>query len=148
MLTAEERLEQLEKVFEELEDASSRVPIIVEGLRDVRALKLLGVEKNVVALHKGSSVFSLCEAIGRQSKEAIILTDWDRKGGQLARMLRDGLHANGVEANEYFRTQIVLLSKKEVKDMEGMPGFIERLRVKRFEGVKIGRAGKGAKDLD
>lgn len=148
MLSPEERLEQLEKVFDELEEASKTVPVIVEGMRDVQALKRLGVERNVVTLHTGSSVFSLCEDIARHHRQAIVLTDWDRKGGQLARMLKEGLHANGVHVNDYFRTLIVILSKKEIKDIESMPGFIERLRNKRFEGVKIRQSGKAAKDLD
>ena len=128
MLSAEERLEQLEKVLEELEHLSAESPVIVEGVRDVAALKRLGITKNVVPLNKGKSVFSFCEDISRRSKSAIILTDWDRRGGQLARMLREGLEANGVKVNDKMRTQIVILSKKEIKDMESMPTFIERLR--------------------
>jgi len=128
MLSAEERLEQLEKVLEELEHLSAESPVIVEGVRDVAALKRLGITKNVVPLNKGKSVFSFCEDLSRRSKSAIILTDWDRRGGQLARMLREGLEANGVKVNDKMRTQIVILSKKEIKDMESMPTFIERLR--------------------
>ncbi len=43
-------------------------------------------------------------------------------------MLKDGLEANGVKVNDRVRTQIVILSKKEVKDMESMPTFIDRLK--------------------
>jgi len=121
-------LEQLEKLFQELEDLADRSPVIVEGARDVAALKKMGIKKNVMPLNKGVSVFSFCENLSRTEKEAVILTDWDRRGGRLARMLKDGLEANGVRANDRIRTQIVILSKKEVKDIESMPTFIERLR--------------------
>jgi len=60
-----------------------------------------------------------------------VLTDWDRRGGQLARMLNEALLANGVTANGHFRTQLVILSKKEIKDIESLPKFIENLRVNR-----------------
>ncbi len=128
MLTPEERLEQLEKAFEELEFLSEDSPVIVEGARDVAALKKLGISKNVIPLNKGKSVFTFCEDLARRTKTAVVLTDWDRRGGQLARMLKEGLEANGVKANDKVRTKIVILSKKEIKDMESMPTFIERLK--------------------
>jgi 5S rRNA maturation endonuclease (ribonuclease M5) len=128
MLSAEERLEQLEKVIDDLEDASIQTPIIVEGKRDVLALKLLGITTNVVSMNKGVSIFSLAESMSRKHRQVIVLTDWDRRGGQLARMLKDAFAANGVSVNDSFRTHIVILSKKEIKDIEGLPGFIERLR--------------------
>lgn len=128
MLSAEERLEQLERVFAELEDLSEDTPIIVEGLKDAAALRRLGIVKNVVTLSKGNSIFTFSEALARDHDSAVILTDWDRRGGRLARMLKEALSANGVSANERLRAQIVILSKKEVKDIESMPSFIERLR--------------------
>jgi len=128
MLTPEERLERLEKVFQELEELSDSIPIIVEGLRDRNALRRLGITKNIHPLNKGKSVFGFCEDMSRRTKKAVILTDWDRRGGQLARMLKDGLEANGVQVNDEIRKQIVLLSKKEVKDMESVPTFIDRLK--------------------
>ena len=110
-------------MFQELEELSERWPVIVEGARDVAALRKLGITKNVTPLNKGKPVFSFCEDLSKKAKVAVILTDWDRRGGQLARMLKDGL-----EANDRVRTQIVILSKKEVKDMESMPTFIDRLK--------------------
>ena len=97
-------------------------------MRDVAALKKMGITKNVMPLNKGKSVFSFCEDLSKRTNAAIVLTDWDRRGGQLARMLKEGLEANGVRVNNRVRTQIVILSKKEVKDMESMPTFIERLK--------------------
>ncbi|OGS57011.1 MAG: hypothetical protein A3K60_04000 [Euryarchaeota archaeon RBG_19FT_COMBO_56_21] len=129
MLTAEERLEQLERVFQQLEDESEELPIVVEGLRDVAALKRLGITKNVIAINRGISIFSFAEQISRKWKGAIILTDWDRRGGQLARMLKEAFSANGVSANDHYRTQLVILSKKEIKDIESLPKFIENLRI-------------------
>jgi 5S rRNA maturation endonuclease (ribonuclease M5) len=130
MLTPEERLEQLEKVFDDLEDFSQNVPIVVEGIRDVEALRRLGIAKNVVALNRGISVFSFSERISKEHRKAVILTDWDRRGGQLARMLKEALMANGVEVIDRIRTQIVILSKKEVKDIESLPTYIDRLRAR------------------
>jgi len=128
MLTVEERLEELERVFEDLEEDSKSMPIIVEGVQDVSALRRLGIHKNVMALNRGISIFSFAEMISKRFDNAIVLTDWDRRGGQLARMLREALQANGVSVNDQYRTRIVILSKKEVKDIQSLPRFVERLR--------------------
>ncbi len=128
LLTPEERLEQLEKVLQKLEDLSEEMPIIVEGVRDRNALRRLGITKNVLTFNRGVSIFSFCEEISRRFKKAVVLTDWDRRGGQLARMLKDGLEANGVKVNDTVRMQIVILSKKEVKDIESLPTFVDRLK--------------------
>jgi 5S rRNA maturation endonuclease (ribonuclease M5) len=97
-------------------------------VRDKNALRRLGITKNVMTLNKGMSIFSFCEDISRNSKKAVVLTDWDRRGGQLARMLKDGLEANGVKVNDSVRMHIVILSKKEVKDIESLPTFMDRLK--------------------
>lgn len=119
----------MDKVLDELRELSESVPVIVEGRRDVQALRRLGITRNVRALHEGSSIMTFCESIAREHARAVVLTDWDKRGGRLARNLKDGLEANGVSTVEKIRTQIVILSKKEVKDVEGLPTFIERLRV-------------------
>lgn len=137
MLSAEERLEQLEKVIDDLEDASNQTPIIVEGKRDVLALRLLGITTNVVSMNKGVSIFSLAESMSREHHQVIVLTDWDRRGGQLARMLKDAFAANDVSVNDVFRTRIVILSKKEIKDIESLPKFIERLRTLKVPRIQI-----------
>jgi 5S rRNA maturation endonuclease (ribonuclease M5) len=129
MLSPEERLDLLEKVLDELRELSESIPVIVEGRRDVQALKRLGITRNVRALHEGSSIMTFCESIAREHARAVVLTDWDKRGGRLARNLKDGFEANGVSIVGKIRTQIVILSKKEVKDVEGLPTFIERLRV-------------------
>jgi dTMP kinase len=139
MLTAEERLEELEKVFEELEHDSESAPIIVEGAQDVAAMKRLGIHKNVMAVNRGMSIFSFAEMISRRYEQAIVLTDWDRRGGQLARALKEALQANGVSVNDRHRTQIVILSKKEIKDIQSLPRFVERLRAVRRPQVKVRR---------
>jgi 5S rRNA maturation endonuclease (ribonuclease M5) len=130
MLTPAERLEELEEVLAELEDVSEDTPIVVEGSKDVEALKRLGITRNVHHLNQGESVFNFCVGLSRRSRKLVILTDWDRKGGMLARMLKEACHANEVSADAEMRAKLAILSKKEVKDIEGLPAFIERLRVR------------------
>lgn len=129
MLTPSERLEELEEVLAKLEDLSETAAVVVEGTKDVGALRRLGITKNVHHLNMGESVFNFCEGLSRKEATLVILTDWDRKGGMLARMLREACHANEVRANLDIRAKLVILSKKEIKDIESLPRFIERLRI-------------------
>ena len=129
MMSPEERLDQILRALEELEALSEEMPVIVEGLRDVEALQLLGVKKNVVSLSKGLSIFAFCESLSKEWNSVLILTDWDRKGGRLARKLREALMANGAKPVETVRTRLAYLVKKEVKDIESLPTYLRRLRL-------------------
>lgn len=116
------------EVLDKIEDKSADTPVVVEGLKDVEAMRNLGLRRNVVSLGKGLTVFAFCERLSRKHGTAVILTDWDRKGGKLARMLKDALEANGVRADTDLRAKLVLLTKKDIKDIESLPKYVERLR--------------------
>lgn len=128
MMSPAERLERVLKVIDELEVLSEEMPVVVEGLRDVEALGLLSVKKNVMSLSRGISVFAFCESLMREWDSVLILTDWDRKGGRLARKLKEAIEANGGKPVETIRTQLAYLTKKEIKDIESLPTFVQRLR--------------------
>lgn len=128
MMSPEERLEKILEVMDDLEHVSDGTPIVVEGLKDVEALKGMGIRKNVVSLGKGLSVFTFCERLADGSGSAVVLTDWDRKGGKLARMLKEGFEANGVKVDLNLRARLVLLAKKDIKDIQGLPKYVARLR--------------------
>ncbi len=129
MMSPTERYERIMKVIDELEELSAEMPIIVEGLRDVKALKLLGLENNIVSLGKGLSIMAFCEAISKDWDSAVILTDWDRKGGRLARRLKEALEANEVRPVTDPRAQLAYLAKKEIKDIESLATYVRRLRI-------------------
>ncbi|HIH00738.1 TPA: toprim domain-containing protein [Thermoplasmata archaeon] len=128
MLTPSERLERILKVIEELDELSEEMPVIVEGRRDVEALRLLGINGEVVTLGKGVPLFAFCENISREWPSTVVLTDWDRKGGQLARRLKEAFEANGVKVNDSIRMALVILAKKEIKDIESLPSLVRRLQ--------------------
>ncbi len=131
-----ERYEKVLQTLEELREASLKAPIIVEGRNDGRALRGLGVAGEIVTLNSGSSIFHLCESLSRSHSQAVILTDWDRRGGQLCRLLREGLAANGVRYDVDLRARLTRLCKKEVKDVEGLGPYV--LRISRSEAVSPG----------
>jgi 5S rRNA maturation endonuclease (ribonuclease M5) len=122
-----EVLEELTWLLEELRDRPSNQVILVEGLKDRAALTVLGVGGEVWQVQGPNSIFSTAERLAKEDKEAVILTDWDRKGGQLAHLLRSSLNANGIRYDENIRMKLVILVKKDIKDIESLPAFYSRL---------------------
>ncbi len=103
------------------------MPVIVEGRKDERSLRAIGLTGTVLRLNKGISIFRTCENISKEHDKVILLTDWDRRGGQLSRMLREGLEANGVRYDENIRAKLAMLTKKDIKDVESLYKHMERL---------------------
>ena len=56
--------------------------IIVEGIKDKRALNKLGVNNYIVSLSK-KQVYAVIEDVSKITTEVIILTDFDKKGKEL-----------------------------------------------------------------
>ena len=125
--TPKEIMEALDELLESLKDANERAPIIVEGDKDVAALRALGLTGEVVRLNQGRSLVVFCEGLASRCREVIILTDWDRKGGQLCRHLTDYCDDNDVKYDLHFRMELALLCKKEIKDVQSLPRYVENL---------------------
>ena len=123
----EDQAEELIIVIARLKEEGGRYPVIVEGRKDERALREMGLSGTVLRLDTGKSVFNFCEGLRGEYDRVIILTDWDRRGGRLARALREGLMANGISYDVELRKQIAFLVRKEVKDVEGLPKLLSKL---------------------
>lgn len=117
----------LERVLEDLAEKNRGAPIIVEGEYDRRSLRALGVDGDIRLVNEGTTIFGLCESIAGAHREAIILTDWDVRGGRLARQLRDGLAANGVRYDEDLRARLTRLCRKDITDVESLHAFVARV---------------------
>lgn len=128
-----EALEQLTRVLEELESRSDEVVLLVEGKRDRGALNLLGVWGEIIQVQSSDGILGIAEDLALRQKKAIILTDWDRKGGQLCLLLKNALKANSVQFEANTRSRLVHIVSGEIKDVESLPSFFSRL-VAQVEG--------------
>jgi 5S rRNA maturation endonuclease (ribonuclease M5) len=128
--------EDLDKVLLELQENNRTVPILVEGIKDVKALRSLGFTGTIIKLNLGLSIFNLCAELSRTYKEMIILTDWDHKGGRLCRLLTEGCDANDMKYDLNFRKRLAHICKKEIKDVQGIPKFLKNLEEKIAMNVK------------
>ena len=148
MRTDAERLEKLEKLVEELIERAESEPIIVEGSRDARALREIGIGGHVKILNAGVGIINFCEALSAEHDSFIILTDWDRKGGQIAHQLERGFESCDVKRDMLVRANIARLTKKEIKDVEGLPGFIRRLQRSVLSRSPSGHNTRGRPEKD
>jgi len=127
MRDAKDTLDKLDRVLQDLRERPENSTLLVEGRKDKTALWVLGVEGDVMPIQNGRRIFEVAEELARDGREAIILTDWDRKGGQLCRLLKQALRACVVPFDDTKRARLARLSKKEIKDVESLPAFMSRL---------------------
>ncbi|MCL7413458.1 MAG: toprim domain-containing protein [ANME-2 cluster archaeon] len=124
-----ERLEQLEElVLELLQQSEEGAAIIVEGKRDRRALRELGIT-GPVKLGTQKSLLELCEEVAREYDTVIVLTDWDENGEKLARLMAEFLTNAGATVNTDIRQRLKALVKKRIKDIESLNTHLFNLRV-------------------
>ncbi len=127
MRDPQETLEELEELLSLLREREDNTVILIEGRKDRLALACLGIGGEILQVQDARGLFGVAEELARTGKEAIILTDWDRKGGHLAQLLRNALKANDVRYDDTIRSRLSMLCKKEIKDIESLPSFISFL---------------------
>ena len=97
-----ERAERLRKVIEALYEINKSIPVIVEGNKDVSALRELGLVGEIITLNRGKNLYDFCFDITERFQRVIILLDWDKVGESLTRNI--SMHLNGYwEEFSYFR---------------------------------------------
>jgi dTMP kinase len=128
MRDPQETLDEVEELLRQLRERPEGTVILVEGRKDRQALACLDIEGEIVQVQDARGIFGVAEELARKGQEAIVLTDWDRKGGQLAELLRHALKANGVRYDDTIRARMSALGKKEIKDIESLPAFLSFLR--------------------
>jgi 5S rRNA maturation endonuclease (ribonuclease M5) len=129
-------LEALEELISELLDASLRgAAIIVEGRRDFESLRVLGA-KGPIILASQKPVLALAEEASRKYQEIIVLTDWDKKGDEMAYNIKTCLQWSESKWDTEIRSKLKRLVKKDIKDVESLSKYVERVReeyVRHFE---------------
>ena len=123
------RLERLEAALDELREAANEgIPLIVEGEKDEIALRNLQLSGPIIRINQGMPIFTLVEGLARQHDALILLTDWDRTGGHLARLLRDACQANGIKLDERHRKALSKAVGSGVNDIESLDTHLTTLR--------------------
>ncbi|MDQ1261473.1 MAG: hypothetical protein QG575_654 [Euryarchaeota archaeon] len=121
-------LEALEELIASLIDASYQgAAVIVEGRRDLQALRALGLPGPVIMASRRSAL-DLAEDAARCYAQIILLTDWDDKGDEMCRTIEFHLRSVGSRPDNEIRSRLKKLVKKEIKDVESLSRYAERMR--------------------
>jgi len=129
----ERRLERILELMENLAFESSRgVPIVVEGIKDVKALNTMDIDGDIIqAKSSCRSILNLISEIERRGKsEVILLFDFDRRGREWTKILVEHLERMGIKPNTVFWRELISLVGRDVKDVEGLSTYIRTLRMK------------------
>ena len=130
------KMEETQRIIDELRTQSGAgVPIIVEGRRDEAALRRLGVTGKVHCLKaRGESRHEFLDRLDG-TKEAIVLTDFDREGKELETWLYKELSQRGVKSDLKIWIRMRSLARTEVRSVEELPSFIRALE-SRARGIR------------
>ncbi|HYB80004.1 MAG TPA: toprim domain-containing protein [Thermoplasmata archaeon] len=122
-------------VFEEFWDVwgrllgESRHPgavVVVEGERDRRSVRRLGLSGPVVLVHRGRTLSETAQHLATTSRRVIILTDWDTEGGHLAQRLKEYLGAGPSGPDLEHRRKLARVLRGELVHVEGLYGWASR----------------------
>ncbi len=117
----DEFCEELEKLRD-----SGKV-ILVEGIKDKRALAELDVDK-VITLGR-RAIYKVVEFISDRYKDCVVLMDLDKEGKKLFGKINSGLSERGVRVDKRFRN--FLFKKTKLRQIEGIANYFERIKEKR-----------------
>jgi 5S rRNA maturation endonuclease (ribonuclease M5) len=128
-----EKEEKILQVLEALAEESAKgKPIVVEGKKDVEALRALGVAGSVVKVKTGGKSF--LDAVSEIEKmgvpEVILFLDFDRRGKEGTKRLKHSLERAKIKPNVKFWRALSALVGKEIQCIESLTAYLDTLRAK------------------
>jgi 2,5-diamino-6-(ribosylamino)-4(3H)-pyrimidinone 5'-phosphate reductase len=128
-----QKQEKILQILEGLAEESAKgTPVVVEGKKDIDALRILGVEGKIISAKTGGKTFLdiISEVEKTEAKEVILLLDFDRRGRELTKNIRQYLEKTSIKPNLMFWRDLSRLVGAEVKDVEGLASYMETLKSK------------------
>lgn len=128
-----EKEEKILLVLEKLTEESTKgKPIVVEGKKDVSALRALGVAGTVLTVKTGGKSFlDLVFEIEKMGvTEVILFLDFDRRGKEGTKSLKKSLERAKIKANIKLWRELSALVRKEIQCIESLTAYLTTLRLK------------------
>ena len=124
------RYERLLKIIERIQKENQMgVTVIVEGRKDLYALKCIGLSGKIVPFKSsGRSLNDFVNTIHAQ--RVILLTDFDSEGRELAMRIGEELRHRRIHVNDVVRKQLAAIVKPEATKIEEIPMLIARMQSK------------------
>ena len=125
--------EKIDQIIAALIDESAKgVPIIVEGKKDKEALYSLGVEGLVLTAKTGGKAFLdvvlEIERIG--VREVILLLDFDRRGREGTKRLKQDFERIRVKPNVLLWRELAGLVSRDIQCVESLNAYLANLKLK------------------
>ena len=114
------------------EKSSAGTPIIVEGKKDIETLRVLGVEGKIISAKTGGKTLLdvISEMENISAREVILLFDFDRRGKEWTKRIKQQLERARIKPNITFWCELLSIVGRDVKDVEGLTAYMETLKSK------------------
>ncbi len=125
------RFEKVQQLLGQLVLKASRgALIVVEGQNDLKALKELAIKgKTVTVKTAGKSFLDVVAEIEKQNaSEVILLLDFDRRGREWTKRLRQRLEEKKMKVDVHFWKMLRALIGHDIKDVESFPTYLKTLK--------------------
>jgi len=109
--------------------SDSRTPgtvVVVEGERDRRSLRRLGIPGTIVLVHRGRTISETAQLLAASARRVVVLTDWDTEGGHLAQRLKQFLGSGRSGPDLEYRRRLARILRGELVHVEGLYGWARR----------------------
>jgi len=128
-----EKEEKIRRILASLvEESVKGKPIIVEGKKDVQALRMLDVSGRVLTVKTGGKSFleATAEIERLGAGEVILLLDFDRRGKEGTERLQQNLERARIKADVTFWRKLRALVGREIQCIESLTSYLDALQEK------------------
>ena len=129
----QDKKEKLTNILELLaEESKSGIPIVVEGKKDIKTLRRLGIKGIIITVKtKGKSFLNVISEIKKiKSSNTILLLDFDKRGKQGTRYLQKNLEYHKIKYNLTYWKKLMALTSKEIQFIESLDVYLFNLNNK------------------
>ncbi len=128
-----EKQEKIQHTLNELVDESAKgTLIVVEGKKDVDALRDFGVAGPILAVKAGGKSFAdtMNEIEQKHLKEVVLLLDFDRRGREATERFKQCLERARIKLNLRFWQELSALLGREIQCIESLTSYMQTLEHK------------------
>lgn len=125
----EKILEFLDSLLEESRKGSL---IIVEGSKDVKVLRKLGIDGSIITCKtRGNSFFDVISKINKiKPNQVILLLDFDKRGKASTKFFQQELEHNKIKYNLKYWHDLFAIVGKEIQYIESLDAYLFNLNNK------------------
>lgn len=128
-----EKQEKILQVLEAVAEESAKgTLIVVEGKKDVEALRAFGVGGQILCLKTGGKSFTetLREIEEKGASEVVLFLDFDRRGREAASRLKCDLERLRIKPNMAFWRAMSSLVRHDIPAVESLSSYMKTLERK------------------